>query len=125
MGTQNFLPSKVNVSSVFPLEPGFAITIHKAQGRTIHKVILCLSSRHNLKHNPEYAALYVALSRVKCKEDIRFFLHLTSKGTQDLETLTFVDNLKPDKSINAFFEGFKNDTTEWNAEIALQKYNEN
>ena len=118
------ITSKVEVSSVFPLEPGFAITIHKAQGRTINKVILCLSNRHNRKHNPEYAALYVAMSRVKCKEDIRFFVHLSPSGIPDLDTLTFVSILKPDKSVNAFFEGYKNNKKEWNAELALKKNNE-
>ena len=73
MGGENYQPSRVEVCSIFPLEPGIAITIHKAQGRTIQKVILCLSKRESANMNPKYAALYVALSRVKNKNDIRFF----------------------------------------------------
>ena len=122
MGRTAFLPSKVEVFSVSPLELGFAITIHKAQGRTIIKVLLCLSNRHNRKHNPEYTALYVAMSRVKWKEGIRFFVHLSSSGIPDLDTLTFVNSLKPEKSVNAFFEGYKNNK-KWNAGIALKIYN--
>ena len=107
MGTTEFLPSKVEVSSVSSLEPDFAITVHKTQGRIFNKVILCLSNTHNSKHIHEYAALYIAISRVKCKEDIIFFVHLSSSGIPDLETLTFVNILKPDKSLNVFFEGCK------------------
>lgn len=124
MGTQYYSPSRVEIRSIFPLEPGFAITIHKAQGRTIEKVILCLSKRNMHKLNPTYAALYVALSRVKCKEDIRLFLHHGLSGKPDIEELIFIDNLKPDKSINAFLEGYKNDKTKWNAAIALEKFNQ-
>lgn len=31
-GGNGFLPSRVNIKAHFPIEPGFAITIHKAQG---------------------------------------------------------------------------------------------
>ena len=69
MGGENYQPSRVEVRSIFPLESGIAITIHKAQGRTIQKVILCLSNRKSANMNPKYAALHVALSRVRWKED--------------------------------------------------------
>ena len=75
MGGENYQPSRVEVRPLFPLEPGIAITIHKAQGRTIQKVILSLSRRKIDNINPEYAALYVVMSRVRYKEDIRLFLH--------------------------------------------------
>ena len=123
MGGENYLPSRVQIRSIFPLEPGFAITIHKAQGRTIEKVILSLSKRYANNLDPTYAALYVALSRVKCKEDIRLFLHYDLSGQPDYERITYIDSLKPDKSINAFFEGYKFDKNKWNADIALQKFN--
>ena len=125
MGGEYYSPSRVEIHSIFPLEPGFAITIHKAQGRTIEKVILCLSKRNMHRLNPTYAALYVALSRVKCKKDIRLFLHHGLSGKPDIEDLLFIDILKPDKSINAFFEGYKYDNTKWNATDALEKFNQN
>ena len=40
-----------------------------------------------------------------------------------METLTFISSLKPDKPINKFFEGYKNDKTTWNAETSLNEYN--
>ena len=51
------------------------------------------------------------------------FLHQDFSGNPDMETLTFISSLKPDKSINAFFEGYKNNKNKWNADIALQKFN--
>ena len=63
----------------------------------------------------------MALSRVKCKEDIRLFLQHDSSGHPDYERITYIDSLKPDKSINAFFEGYRNNKTTWNADIALEK----
>ena len=68
---------------------------------------------------------HVALSRVKCKKDIRLFLHHGLSGKPDIEDLLFIDTLKPDKSINAFFEGYKYDNTKWNATDALEKFNQN
>ena len=123
MGGKDFQPSRAEVRPLFPLEPGIAITIHKAQGRTIQKVILSLSRWKIDNINPEYAALYVTMSSVRCKEDIRLFLHHGLSGKPDIEDLLFIDTLKPDKSINAFFEGYKFDKNKWNADIALQKFN--
>ena len=63
-GGENYLPSKVHVFAHFPLEMEFVITAHKAEGRTLDRVILALSERHGKGCNMSYAALYVALSRV-------------------------------------------------------------
>ena len=109
MGGKHFQPSRVEVRPLFPLEPGIAITIHKAQGRTIQKIILSLSKRYTHNIDIQYAALYVALSRVRCKEDIRLFLHQDFSGVPDMERILYINSLKPDKSINAFFKGYKND----------------
>lgn len=49
----------------FPLQLGYALTIHKAQGKTIDKVIIDLS-RGAFAHGQ----LYVALSRTRHKEDM-------------------------------------------------------
>ena len=122
MGGKDFQPSRVEVRPLFPLEPGIAITIHKAQGRTIQKIILSLSKRYTHNIDIQYAALYVALSRVRCKEDIRLFLHQDFSGVPDMERILYINSLKPDKSINAFFEGYKNDNETWNAEAVLNKY---
>ena len=36
-------PSKVEVKYIIPFELGFSMTLHKAQGRTLDSIILCLS----------------------------------------------------------------------------------
>ena len=49
----------------YPLQLGYALTIHKAQGKTIDKVVIDLS-RGAFAHGQ----LYVALSRTRHKEDM-------------------------------------------------------
>uniref|UniRef100_A0A1I8AVG7 ATP-dependent DNA helicase n=1 Tax=Steinernema glaseri TaxID=37863 RepID=A0A1I8AVG7_9BILA len=53
----------------FPIRVAFANTINKAQGQTLRKVALCFSSGEVFGHGQ----LYVALSRVRQAEDIRFY----------------------------------------------------
>ena len=52
------------------LELGFAITVHKVQGKTCDKIILDLNDRP-FKPKINFHALYVALSRVKNSKNIR------------------------------------------------------
>ena len=54
----------------FPLQLGYALTIHKAQGKTLDKVIVDIG-RGAFAHGQ----LYVALSRTRNKDDI----HLIKK----------------------------------------------
>ena len=50
----------------FPLQLGYALTIHKAQGKTLDKVAI------DVKHGAfAHGQIYVALSRTRRKEDIR------------------------------------------------------
>ena len=49
----------------FPLQLGYALTIHKAQGKTLDKVVIDIS-----KGAFDHGQLYVALSRTRKKEDI-------------------------------------------------------
>lgn len=53
----------------FPIQLAFAMTIHKSQGQTLHKVLVYLD-----KPVFQHGQLYVALSRVKRKENIKVFL---------------------------------------------------
>ena len=48
----------------FPLQLGYAITIHKAQGKTLDKVIINID-----KGAFDHGQLYVALSRTRKKSD--------------------------------------------------------
>lgn len=54
----------------FPIQLGYALTIHKAQGKTLDKVIIDIN-----KGTFAHGQLYVALSRTRKKEDI----HITQR----------------------------------------------
>lgn len=49
MGGIGYLPCRVQNQCVFSIEPDCTITVQNAQGRTINKLVLCLSDRKN-KH---------------------------------------------------------------------------
>ena len=104
-GGHSFPPSRLKVSPHFPLELGFAITVNKAQGRTIDNVILALSEKPMKIINMGLKELYVAMSRVTQKANIRLLLN----GKNNLDkycSLDYVDTLEEDFSIRAFFHGY-------------------
>jgi hypothetical protein len=122
-GGDGFRPSKIQIKRHFPLEPGFAITVLKAQGRTLRRVILALSKREQHFVNLKYAGIYVAMSRVRQRQDIRLLLHDTGEEGQDVwTTLEYVTALKPERSIKAFFAGYANDANHWDADLAYNCY---
>lgn len=123
-GGDGYLPSKVLIKASFPLEPAFVITVHKAQGRTMKKVILALSERNTTLCNMTYAHIYVALSRVRKAEDIRLLLHEDITGAYDWSNLQYLTALRPDKAIQAFFAGFAERPDHWDPEAALAMYDE-
>ena len=66
---------KVNINEQFPFELAFAMAVHKAQGRTIDRVILDLSDRETTNTRMRLSAVFVAFSRVKTKLHIRLLDH--------------------------------------------------
>ena len=133
-GGSRFFPSRVLLADYFPIEPGFSITIHKAQvcvcilyiikiqicpiwlqwihyqffykGRTIQKVILSISEHPFQFTRLKWEGLYVALSRVWKKDDIRLLLRFNDRSTMD-----YIINLEKNKFIKCFFDGYKTDQT--------------
>lgn len=59
--------------SQFPLQLGYAITIHRAQGKTLDKAIIDKARGHFFTHGH----LYVALSRTRTKSDMHVAVPLT------------------------------------------------
>ena len=119
-------PSKVHVKNHFPLEHAFAITVHKAQGRTIDNVILALSKQPYMPLT--MSSVYVSLSRVKSKENIRIFVLGNDKPAKIL-SLHWLESLKQDTTVDAFFAGFVPGKTEtswkevtWKVDHAYQYY---
>ena len=113
-----YLPSKITVREHFPFDLGFAMTIHKAQGRTLNKIILCLTSRPEALLQMTLASLYVALSRVKHHNDIRILYHSLQQNTVEIEYLSF---LNANNNIHCYYNGFQQDTP-WNGQLAYETY---
>lgn len=105
-GSTTFLPSKALFSNFFPLELGFAITVHKSQGKTLERVVISLSDCGVPRCRFTFRQLLVALSRVQCSEHIRLFL----SGATEMEkwkSILFVGDLRRSHSIAYFFAGFR------------------
>ena len=99
-------PAAVYIEPIFPLENAFAITVHKALGRTMERVILALSGGKPSGCNFSYRQLHVAMSRVRMREHIR--LLLVGKTESDRwHSLLYLEYLRPDPSIDFFFAGFR------------------
>jgi hypothetical protein len=113
--------SRVLVMNYFPVEPGFAITINKAQGRTIPKVILAISDRKGEGCRLTFCALYVGFSRVKHRDDIRLLL-FGDDGYRS--SLIYLTKLTADPCNPAFIEGFDKQGGGFSNERVLNKYAE-
>ena len=100
------MPSKVYIQSHFPFDLGFSMTIHKAQGRTLKKVILSISEHPNYICRLSWSAIYVALSRIKDRNDIRFLIKKLN-GQLQYNTLEYVTVLHRKKDVALYFAGFR------------------
>ena len=95
------------VSPIFPFDLGFAMTVHKAQGRTIDRVVLDLTCFPTTCGRMEFAAVFVAMSRVRSKEHIRLLKHRQVGFRHDAaKAYSYLSELRPDKYVMAFYHGF-------------------
>ncbi|KAL7526878.1 hypothetical protein ACHAXR_001689 [Thalassiosira sp. AJA248-18] len=101
-GSSIFRPSTVQLADHFPIEPGFSVTIHKAQGRTIRRVVLSISEHPERFNRIKWEGLYVALSRVKLRDHIRLLLRGGDRSTMD-----YISQLKKNNYTHCFFQGYK------------------
>jgi hypothetical protein len=111
--------SKVCVKNTFPVKPVFAITIYKAQGRTISKVILAISERQGNGCGLNYRSIYVAFSQVKHKDNIRLLL---SNDNGNRESLTYLTKLKANPCNLAFVEGLDTNEGGFDGNRVFNKY---
>lgn len=122
-------PSRALMKRSFPLLGGFAITVDKAQGQTLDRVIVALSMREHQISNFTYACIYVASSRVRKSKHMRLLLKRKEEDPAYEWSLglLYMTQLKRSPSIKAFFDGFdKNQSNwkqnKWNQERAMQSY---
>ena len=89
------------------------------QGRTIKKVILCLSEHPFQLNKIKWEGLYVALSRVRLKEDIRLLLR-----NRDRSTMEYITDLKKNRLVKCFFKGYTATSNDENGIMnGLMKWN--
>jgi len=106
-GGPGFDPCKVMLRQRMPLELGFAITVHKSEGRTIRNIIIALScTQAAAKCDFSYEQVHVAFSRVAHRQDVRLLLagrHVVAKRM----SLSYLARLRPDASVFFYFAGFR------------------
>ena len=112
-------PKKTAVSVETPqYDFNFIGTCHKAQGKTLSKVIISLLNRPgkpSRKGKGGFHALYVCLTRVCDGKDFRVILEDNPRD------VNFVDSLRPPKALLAYLKGFDADGF-WNKERALEEF---
>lgn len=106
-------PSRVQVRRVYPFDLAFALTVHKAQGRTVRLMIVAVSKRGDKMREMTYSHLYVALSRVRRRKNVRLLVHDRGAGHAWGELL-YVNDLLVEPCIEVFFQGFQDgDNSPW------------
>jgi len=119
-----FVPAKDDESAstaltvdVLPIDMAFAMTVNKALGRTLRKVILALEQRPNV--HMCFHKLFVALSRVQCNDDMRF---LTHNEKQCYVALSYLTKVKPTDELIQFLHGFSGEPgSPWNPKLSMMK----
>jgi len=78
----------------------FAVTMHKVQGKTLEKAIICLAN-HEKRWKPTFEQLLVAITRVRQADDLRFFPSLCSSD----RNFRSLQDLTPNADVTKWFEG--------------------
>jgi hypothetical protein len=101
------------------IELAFAMTVHKAQGRTIPRVVLALSEHNVAICRMTYPSIFVAMTRVKHRDHLRVLYHHngTQPGTFGLKYITA---LKPNMNVRDYYAGFTDSNGFWDPAKALQ-----
>jgi hypothetical protein len=111
--------SEVQIQNPFSFQLGFSMTVHKARGRTINKVVLNLQYKPNHNKRLKFDGIFVALSRVRCRSSIRLMKHA---NTSFEETYGYISRLRPAPNVMAFYRGFTGNPGEgqvWDMQLAL------
>ena len=131
-----FAPSKVLLGTIFPVEPAFAITVHKSEGQTMRRVIIALSPCKVVACRFNFEQFHVAFSRVEEGAHIRLLL-IGDTEVERWKSISYLTGLRQDPSVKFYFAGFRdlspgsennpNEgwlTNEWSADRANHKFME-
>jgi Viral (Superfamily 1) RNA helicase len=114
---------EVQIQDPFSFQLGFSMTVHKAQGRTIDKVVLDLHYKTNHLKRLGFDVIFVALSRVRSRSSICLIKHT---HTSFEEAYGYISRLKPASNVMAFYRGFTGNPFEgqvWDIQLALGSLN--
>jgi len=115
--------ASVKVLEPFPFDLGFAMTVHKAQGRTIKRVVIDLTDHPNHYSRMEFAAVFVAMSRVCTSNHIRLLVHAPCQNhsIKNAENIyAYLTKLKASKFAQAYLHGFHQSNGLWDPDMAMQ-----
>ena len=109
----------MQIQNPFSFQLGFSKTVHKAQGRTIDKIVLDLHYKPNYNNRLKFNGIFVALSRVRCCSSIHLIKHA---NTSFEEAYGYISRLRPAPNVMAFYRGFTGNSKEgqvWDMQLAL------
>ena len=112
--------AEVQIAEPFPFDLAFSMTIHKAQGRTLPRIVVDLNKHPIGRHRMQYAAVLVAMTRVKQKCHLRRLKHSQKDETTMHEYLA---KLKPSHCLLQFLAGYipdQNGCFHWDPNVAVQ-----
>lgn len=113
--------SSAAITPILAYDLAFAMTVHKAQGRTISRVVIALTARPLHRLQMKYASVFVGMSRVKEADHIRLLEH--GRGSilgSHQNKYGYLTNLLPQKSISMYDAGYKDTKGRWNQQRALK-----
>jgi hypothetical protein len=102
----HFNASSVPMADWFPIELGFCITVPKAQGRTIHKLIASLSEHPCAFLKYQWEQLYTLISRITERDEMRLLLQMGNRNT-----LEYISDLEKDPYTAYYFAGFPKESS--------------
>ena len=106
---------RVQIRDALPFELAFSMTAHKAQGRTIRRVVLDLSERPNCYEQMKFAAIFVGMSRVQFSDHMRLLKHKLPGVPYDREKdHSYLTELRPDPDVTKFYAGYQKNGSAWN-----------
>lgn len=113
--------SATDVTPILAYDLAFAMTVHKAQGRTIKRVVIALTSRPIHRNQLQYASIFVGMTRVTESNNIRLLEHgHGSRFGRRKDALSYLSGLLPHKNINIYNAGFENNNGVWNWRKSLK-----
>ena len=96
--------ARLQAFETFSFDLAFSMTVHKAQGRTISRVVVDLNSCPMHYLQMEFPSIFVSMSRVENREHLRRLGH--KKNQNPIQTYGYVTKLRPSIHVKSFYAGY-------------------